>query len=72
MAALTESVNFLFILLGVAIGIFLGVFGEKARIRLHHARKAMYAAMPLMRVAGFCLAGFVGLIVMGLVWVGVI
>ena len=69
MSALTGSVNFLLILLGLGIGAPIGVFYEKMRIKLHHARKALYMAMPLAKAAGYVLGAFGLLAVLGVMWV---
>jgi hypothetical protein len=49
---MATAVNWLFILLGVAIGIPVGIGYEKGRIWLHRTRAGLRLAGPLLKVAG--------------------
>lgn len=68
---MATSINALFILLGAGIGIPAGVFGEKLRIKLHHMRKAMYLAWPMLKMMGIFTGGVVVITLLGLTYLGV-
>lgn len=69
---MAQTINWLFILLSVAIGGVVGVFYEKTRVWYHRTRAGMRLAMPALKMAGYVTGGFVFLIAIGLVWVGVL
>jgi hypothetical protein len=66
---MATAVNWLFIVLGVAIGIPVGVGYEKGRIWLHRTKAGLRLAGPLLKVVG---TAAVVLIVAGFVVFGVV
>lgn len=69
---MAESINWLFIVLGVAIGGPIGYWVEKARVWQHRTRHGMRLAMPAIKLAGMAALVLVVFVGCGLVWVGVL
>jgi len=71
MEIMRESVNWFFILFGVAAGLIIGIYVEKARVWYHRTRAGMRLAMPALKLAGGLALGMVVVLGLGLAAMGV-
>lgn len=69
---MAQTVNWLFIFVGLGIGGPTGFYVEKLRVKYHRTRAGMRMAWPVIKMAGYSAAALVAMIVIGLAWLGVL